>query len=74
MPAISIVYLVKKMLDWHAFENGMVPILLVVSLLGFCQLFFIGMLGEYLYSMNTRILHRPLVIEAERINFEEKEE
>ncbi len=71
---ISIVYLVKKMLDWHAFENGMVPILLVVSLLGFCQLFFIGMLGEYLYSMNTRILHRPLVIEAERINFEEKEE
>ena len=58
----------------NGFQNvTLTPILLVVCLLGFCQLFFIGMLGEYLYTMNARILHRPLVIEAERLNFDEKD-
>lgn len=70
----SIFYLVKKLTNWYAYDNGLIPVLLVVLLLGFCQLFFIGMLGEYLYTMNVRILHRPLVIESERINFAEKEE
>ena len=71
---ISIIYLIKKFANWNSFQNGMVPIILIVSFIGFCQLFFIGMLGEYLYMMNTRILHRPLVIEAERLNFEEKDD
>lgn len=70
---ISIIYFIRKLLFWHSFENGLTPILLVVCLLGFCQLFFIGMLGEYLYTMNARILHRPLVIEAERLNFDERD-
>lgn len=71
---ISGIYFVQKLLNWNSFEAGMVPLILVICLLGFFQLFFIGMLGEYLYTMNARILHRPLVIEAERINFEKKDE
>ena len=40
-----------------------------VFFLGGLQMFFIGLLGEYIMSMNTRIMKRPLVIEEERLNF-----
>ena len=36
------------------------------------QIFFIGMVGEYVLSINQRVMHRPLVVEEERLNFEEK--
>ena len=42
--------------------------------LGALQLFFIGLLGEYVLSINTRVLDRPLVVEEERLNFDEPEE
>ena len=41
-----------------------------VFLFGSLQLFFIGLLGEYILSINSRVMHRPLVIEEERLNFE----
>ena len=37
-------------------------------------LFFIGLLGEYIMNINTRVMHKPLVVEEERINFEEEGE
>lgn len=40
-------------------------------MIGSLQLFFIGLLGEYILNINTRIIHRPIVIEEKRINFEE---
>ena len=49
---------------------GMTPILLAVCILGSVQLFFIGFLGEYVLSINKRMMKRPLVIEEERINFD----
>ncbi len=45
-----------------------------LTLFTFINLFFIGMLGEYIINMNVRQLHRPLVIEKERINFEENDD
>lgn len=42
-------------------------------MIGSLQLFFIGLLGEYILNINTRIIHRPIVIEEKRINFEEKD-
>ena len=53
---------------------GTAPILIGMFLLGAIQLIFLGLLGEYILSMNARIMNRPLVIEAERINFEQKED
>ena len=44
-----------------------------IFLLGSVQLFFIGLLGEYILNINTRVIHRPLVVEEKRLNFEEKE-
>ena len=66
---VAIVYLVMKLIWWDRFVAGMAPILIMVTVLGSMQLFFIGFLGEYVLSINKRVMHRPLVIEEERINF-----
>ena len=34
------------------------------------QLFFIGIIGEYIGAIYTQVKNRPLVIEKERINFD----
>lgn len=69
---IALVYLVLKMFHWEQFAAGNVPILLCVCVFGSVQMFFTGLLGEYILSMNARIMNRPLVVEEERINFEEE--
>lgn len=66
---IGIVYLIMKLLYWDRFEAGMIPLLLAVLFLGAVQILFIGMVGEYVLSINQRVMKRPLVIEEERINF-----
>lgn len=66
---VAIVYLVLKLVWWDTFSAGSAPILLAVLVFGSVQLFFIGLVGEYIMSMNLRIMNRPLVIEEERINF-----
>ena len=68
---ISIIYFILKILFWDKFVIGTAPILIGVFFLGGLQLFFIGLLGEYIMNMNLRIMNRPLVIEEERINFTE---
>ena len=70
---IAIIYLVLKLIYWERFMAGMAPMLLAVLMLGAIQLFFMGLLGEYILSMNKRIMNRPLVIEEERLNFDEEE-
>lgn len=66
---IGIVYLVMKLMFWDRFEAGMIPLLLAVLFLGSVQILFIGMVGEYVLSINQRVMKRPLVVEEERINF-----
>ena len=70
---VALLYLILKLLYWEMFVAGMAPILLAVLVFGSVQLFFIGFLGEYVLSINKRMMRRPLVIEEERINFEEEQ-
>ena len=67
---IAVVYLILKLTNWNSFVAGNIPILLSVLFLGGCQLIFIGLLGEYIMSINQRVIDRPMVIEEERINFD----
>ena len=67
---VAIVYLILKLVYWDRFTAGMVPLILLVSFLCSLQLFFIGLMGEYIISINQRVMNRPLVIEEERINFD----
>lgn len=68
---IALVYLILKLIFWERFIAGMAPILIGMFFLGSVQLFFVGFIGEYILSINQRVMNRPLVIEEERINFEE---
>jgi hypothetical protein len=65
---------VLKLIYWDRFAAGMAPLIIIVCLLGAIQLVFIGLMGEYILSMNKRLMNRPLVIEEERVNFEETED
>lgn len=67
----GIIYFILKLLYWDRFSAGMAPLLIGVFFLGSMQLFFIGFLGEYVLSINTRVLDRPLVVEELRLNFDE---
>ncbi|MCR5041494.1 MAG: glycosyltransferase family 2 protein [Clostridia bacterium] len=66
---LALVYLVLKLLYWERFPAGTAPILLGMLLLGALQLFFIGFMGEYILSINKRVMKRPLVVEEERLGF-----
>lgn len=66
---IAMVYFVMKMLYWNSFPTGIIPLTIGVFLLGGVQLFFIGFMGEYILNINTRVIHRPIVVEEKRINF-----
>ncbi len=66
---VAIVYTVLKLTRWDSFSAGYAPMVIGVFLLGSLQLFFIGFLGEYVLNINTRVIHRPVVVEEERINF-----
>ena len=66
---IGIIYLILKLIYWDRFVAGMVPLLIGMFFLGALQLFFIGFMGEYILSINSRIMKRPLVVEEKRINF-----
>lgn len=66
---IGLVYLIMKLVWWDNFPAGMAPVLIGMFFLGAIQLFFIGFIGEYILSINQRVMNRPLVIEEERINF-----
>ena len=68
--AVALVYLVMKLIWWDRFPAGMAPMLIGMLFLGSIQLFFIGLLGDYIMSINQRVMKRPLVIEEERINMD----
>ncbi|MCF2657052.1 glycosyltransferase family 2 protein [Lacrimispora saccharolytica] len=71
--AVALIYLVMKLINWNEFQPGNAPSTIGVFVLGSLQLFFIGLLGEYILNINTRVINRPVVVEEKRINFEESE-
>ncbi len=71
---VALLYLIMKLVFWDRFAAGMTPILLGIFIFGSVQLFFIGLLGEYIMNINSRVTRRPLVIEEERLNFENEQE
>lgn len=68
---IAFAYLIYKLLFWSRFQLGTAPVIIGIFFFGAVQLFFIGILGEYIGSIHTQVLRRPRVIEKERINFED---
>lgn len=65
----AIGYFIYKLLFWQNFSLGMAPLVIGLFLFASVQLFFIGILGEYIGAIHTQVLNRPLVVEKERLNF-----
>lgn len=70
---VGIVYLVLKLMFWSQFSAGIAPLVIGMFLLGGIQLVFLGFIGEYVLTINQRVMNRPLVIEEERINFDDSQ-
>lgn len=66
---VAAFYLVFKLLFWEQFSLGLAPLVVGLFFFGSVQLFFIGILGEYIGAIHTQVLKRPLVVELERLNF-----
>jgi glycosyltransferase involved in cell wall biosynthesis len=66
---VAVGYFAYKLLFWYNFPVGQAPVVIGLFLFSSVQLFFTGVLGEYIAAIHTQVLHRPLVIEKERINF-----
>jgi glycosyltransferase involved in cell wall biosynthesis len=67
---VAMGYLVAKLLFWTSFTVGIAPLIISLFFFSSVQLFFIGILGEYIGSIHTYVQKRPLVIELESINFD----
>jgi polyisoprenyl-phosphate glycosyltransferase len=67
---VAIGYLVAKLMFWYSFTVGIAPLIISLFFFSSVQLFFIGILGEYIGSIHTYVQNRPLVIEKETINFD----
>lgn len=67
---VALGYFIYKLIYWDNFQVGMAPLVIGVFFFSSVQLFFIGIIGEYIGAIHTQIRKRPLVIEKERINFD----
>lgn len=70
----AIFIFMNKLLNWNEYPVGTASIIIGIFLIGAIQLFFIGILGEYILSINTRVLKRPLVVVEKKLNFDEDNE
>jgi polyisoprenyl-phosphate glycosyltransferase len=66
----GVFYLAYKILFWNRFAVGQAPLVLGLFFFASVQLFFLGIVGEYIGAIHTQVRKRPLVIEKERINFD----
>jgi glycosyltransferase involved in cell wall biosynthesis len=64
-------YFIAKMLFWYRLPIGFAPVIIGLFCVASVQLFFLGVLGEYIGSIYTQVRNRPLVVEQERINFDD---
>ena len=71
---IGMYYLIYKMIFWDRVTLGLAPLVIGIFFIGSIQLFFLGLIGEYVLNINSRVMKRPLVVEEKRLNFDADED
>jgi len=66
----ALFYFVYKLVYWKSFSLGLAPVVVGIFFFSSVQLFFLGIVGEYVGSIHTLVRKMPLVVERERINFD----
>lgn len=70
----SVYVLCMKLIFWDSYPLGIPTVIIGVFFLGAIQLFFLGIMGEYILSINERSMKRPLTAVDKRLNFTEEDE
>jgi len=70
---VALSYLVIKLVRWETFELGLAPLLIGTFFFASVQLLFVGLIGEYVGAIYAQVKGRPLVVERERVNFDESD-
>ena len=69
----AVYYLILKLRFWDSYDLGTATMIIGMFFIGAVQLFSIGILGEYIGEVLERMNNKPMVIERERLNFDEDE-
>jgi hypothetical protein len=69
---VALYYLIRKLFFWNEFQAGIAPALIGLFFLIGLIFLFLGLIGEYVSFITTHVIHRPMVVEESRINFESK--
>ena len=67
---VAIIFFIRKLLDWESFTVGIAPLIIGFFFIASLQIFLLGFIGEYVMNILTQTRKMPLVIEKERINFD----
>lgn len=67
---VSVFYFIYKLINWNSFPLGMAPLVILSAFLFGMLFVFIGIIGEYIGSIHLYLKNRPVVVEKERVNFE----
>ena len=68
---VALAYFIYKLMNWDNFQLGLAPLVIGLFFFSAVQLIFIGILGEYIGAIWTQVKNKPLVIEEEKINFDD---
>ncbi len=68
---VAVGYFIYKLLYWDSFDLGAAPLVIGMFFLSAVQLIFLGITGEYIGAIHGRLFQKWLVIEKERINFDD---
>ncbi len=67
---VALIYLILKLTFWYTFSFGLAPMLIGIFFIASIQLFFLGVIGEYVGAIYTQVQKRPYAVELDRINFD----
>jgi dolichol-phosphate mannosyltransferase len=65
----GLTYIILKIFNWDGYPLGLAPFIIGNFFLFGVLFIFVGIIGEYILSIQTYVKKRPLVIEKDRINF-----
>lgn len=65
----AIIYLLLKLFYWKVTIPGITGVIFLVLFFSGIQLFFLGIIGEYVGAIHSQVRKKPFVIIKEKINF-----
>lgn len=68
----AVTFLILKLIFWEGFIFGLAPLIIIIFILFGTLLLFLSLVSEYVLNFRNLVQNRPLVIERERVNFDEE--